>query len=91
MTAPTPAPAPKKPSTKSSLLGGAAFLAGYLSGGAGVGPHLVVEGSDTVDSDWNCEVVGPALSGTRICHPKQDDEQTDADTPIVVPATDAGH
>lgn len=81
---------PKKPSTKSSLIGSAAFLAGYLSGGSGAGPHLLVDGVEPVNSDWNCEVVGPALAGQRICHPKQDDVQTDSDTPIVS-LPDAGH
>lgn len=85
-----PSPTPKKPATKSTLVGSAAFLAGYLAGGSGVAPHLVVEGAEPVGSDWQCEVVGPALAGQRICHPKQDDEQTDSDTPIVS-ITDAGN
>lgn len=82
-------PTPKKPVGKGSLVGGAAFLAGYLAGGSGVAPHLVVNGE--ADPDWQCEVVGPALNGQRICHPKQDDEQTDADTPVMAPAPDAGN
>lgn len=83
-------PEPKKVSTKSSLIGGAAFLAGYLAGGTGVVP-VSVDGVEAADPDWDCEVVGPALHGQRVCHPKQDDKPSDSDTPIVLPLPDAGN
>lgn len=70
---------PKKP--KNALVGGAAFVAGLVGGNAA--PPVVVEGVEPSGGAWECKVVGSVLNGQRICKPKQDDEQTDSDTPIV--------
>lgn len=48
----------------------AAALGASFAAGQGTFGHVIVEGEEPADSaGWECEVVGPALSGTRVCRP----------------------
>jgi hypothetical protein len=81
-------PPPNK--LKGGLVGAGAYIAGLASAGSGVVPPLIVNGDAPVNSPaWRCEAKGPILDAQRFCT-LDDVEDVGEDTPVAVPAPDAG-